>query len=72
MPATLRPAAVAGSWYPGSADAIAREVDGYLEEAAVAPLPRPARRPRLPARRPALLRGPSPRSGTRCCAGDAR
>ena len=39
MPATLRPAAVAGSWYPGSADAIAREVDGYLEEAAVAPLP---------------------------------
>jgi AmmeMemoRadiSam system protein B len=39
MPATLRPAAVAGSWYPGSADAITREVDGYLEEAAVAPLP---------------------------------
>ena len=39
MPATLRPAAVAGSWYPGSADAIAREVDRYLDDAAVAPLP---------------------------------
>ena len=26
----LRPAAVAGSWYPGNADALAREVDGYL------------------------------------------
>ena len=39
MPATLRPAAVAGSWYPGSADAIAREVDRYLEDAAAAPLP---------------------------------
>ena len=37
--ATLRPAAVAGSWYPGTADAIAREVDRYLEAAAVAPLP---------------------------------
>jgi len=39
MPATLRSAAVAGSWYPGSADAIASEVDRYLEGAAVAPLP---------------------------------
>lgn len=38
MPASLRPAAVAGSWYPGSADAIAREVDRYVEDAAVAPL----------------------------------
>jgi AmmeMemoRadiSam system protein B len=26
----VRPAAVAGSWYPGTAAAIAREVDGYL------------------------------------------
>jgi AmmeMemoRadiSam system protein B len=39
MPATLRPAAVAGSWYPGTAEAISREVDGYLDRAAVAPLP---------------------------------
>jgi len=37
MPATLRPAAVAGSWYPGTAEAIAREVDGYLDRAAFAP-----------------------------------
>ena len=33
MPAVLRPAAVAGSWYPGTATAIAEEVDGYLEAA---------------------------------------
>jgi AmmeMemoRadiSam system protein B len=39
MPATLRAAAVAGSWYPGTADALAREVDGYLGAAAPAPLP---------------------------------
>ena len=26
----IRPAAVAGAWYPGSAGALAREVDGYL------------------------------------------
>jgi len=39
MPATLRPAAVAGTWYPGTAEAIAREVDGYLESGATAPLP---------------------------------
>jgi AmmeMemoRadiSam system protein B len=39
MPATLRSAAVAGSWYPGTADAIVREVDGYLKGADVAPPP---------------------------------
>lgn len=30
----IRPAAVAGTWYPGSAGALAREVDGYLSAAA--------------------------------------
>jgi predicted class III extradiol MEMO1 family dioxygenase len=30
MPAVLRLSAVAGSWYPGTAVAIAEEVDGYL------------------------------------------
>jgi AmmeMemoRadiSam system protein B len=33
MQASLRSAAVAGSWYPGSAAAITREVDRYLEAA---------------------------------------
>src|SRR5262249_29226726 len=28
---SIRPAAVAGSWYPASPDALAREVDGYVE-----------------------------------------
>jgi hypothetical protein len=28
-----RPAAVAGTWYPGTAGALAREVDGYLQQA---------------------------------------
>jgi AmmeMemoRadiSam system protein B len=28
---TLRPAAVAGSWYPGTAGALTREVDGYVD-----------------------------------------
>jgi AmmeMemoRadiSam system protein B len=32
---TVRPAAVAGSWYPGHASALAREVDRYLDEAVV-------------------------------------
>jgi AmmeMemoRadiSam system protein B len=35
---SLRRAAVAGSWYPGTAAAILREVDGYLAAAAVAPV----------------------------------
>ena len=30
---TLRPPAVAGTWYPGSAGALARDVDGYLQHA---------------------------------------
>jgi AmmeMemoRadiSam system protein B len=33
MASTLRPAAVAGSWYPGTAAALAREVDACLEAA---------------------------------------
>ena len=33
MLASLRPAAVAGSWYPGTAPAIETAVDGYLEAA---------------------------------------
>jgi AmmeMemoRadiSam system protein B len=31
MPAVLRRAAVAGSWYPGTAAALAEEVDGHIE-----------------------------------------
>jgi MEMO1 family protein len=34
---TVRAAAVAGTWYPGTAGALAREVDGYLEAAAEGP-----------------------------------
>jgi AmmeMemoRadiSam system protein B len=30
----VRPAAVAGTWYPGSAGALARDVDAYLDQAA--------------------------------------
>jgi AmmeMemoRadiSam system protein B len=32
-----RPAAVAGTWYPGSAGALTREVDAYLDAAAAGP-----------------------------------
>jgi AmmeMemoRadiSam system protein B len=39
MPAALRPAAVAGSWYPGTAAALAHEVERHLDDAAVAPVP---------------------------------
>lgn len=35
----IRPAAVAGTWYPGSAGALAQEVDAYLAAADVAPEP---------------------------------
>jgi MEMO1 family protein len=35
----IRPAAVAGSWYPGSRGALEREVDGLLAAAEVPPLP---------------------------------
>ncbi len=33
----IRPAAVAGTWYPGSAGALTREVDAYLEAASHGP-----------------------------------
>ena len=33
----IRPAAVAGSWYPGTGDALGRAVRGYLEQAAPCP-----------------------------------
>ena len=29
----IRPAAVAGTWYPGTAGALTRDVDGYLQHA---------------------------------------
>jgi AmmeMemoRadiSam system protein B len=35
MAADIRPAAVAGSWYPASADRLAREVDDYIGRAQV-------------------------------------
>ena len=37
MTVRLRPAAVAGTWYPGSAGALTREVDGYLDSAPEGP-----------------------------------
>jgi len=39
MTAVVRRAAVAGSWYPGTASAVAAEVDSYLEGARAAPPP---------------------------------
>jgi AmmeMemoRadiSam system protein B len=41
MQATTRPAGFAGSWYPGTAGALARELDGYLD-AVPAPAADPA------------------------------
>jgi AmmeMemoRadiSam system protein B len=38
----LRPAAVAGSWYPASADRLAREVDDYVSAASVDDVDAPA------------------------------
>ena len=35
MASDIRPAAVAGSWYPASADRLGREVDGYVAGAAI-------------------------------------
>src|SRR5262245_21348345 len=32
MKMPIRPAAVAGTWYPGTAGALTRDVDGYLQE----------------------------------------
>ncbi len=37
----VRPAAVAGSWYPGTADRLAREVDGYVAAANIGDVPVP-------------------------------
>jgi len=34
---SVRPAAVAGTWYPGTRDALAREVDSYLDAASAGP-----------------------------------
>ncbi|HXY40760.1 MAG TPA: AmmeMemoRadiSam system protein B [Vicinamibacteria bacterium] len=39
MPATVRAAAVAGSWYPGSAASLEREVDRCLEQAGAVSAP---------------------------------
>jgi AmmeMemoRadiSam system protein B len=36
---SIRPAAVAGTWYPGSAGALTRDVDGYLSDVDPASLP---------------------------------
>src|SRR3954449_2452957 len=36
-PPMIRPAAVAGTWYPGSAGALTREVDDYLQAASDGP-----------------------------------
>jgi MEMO1 family protein len=53
MDATIRRAAVAGSWYPGTAEAITAEVDGYLTAAG---------NPKVPGRLVALV---SPHAGLR-------
>src|SRR5437773_6124540 len=37
---SIRPAAVAGSWYPGAAGALTREVDAYVAAVDSADLPR--------------------------------
>src|SRR5205823_6701184 len=37
----VRPAAVAGSWYPASPDRLGREVDGYVAGAEIGALPAP-------------------------------
>src|SRR5437588_475319 len=41
----MRPMAVAGTWYPGRADALAKAVDGYLERVGQEQ-PAPTRSPR--------------------------
>jgi AmmeMemoRadiSam system protein B len=37
---SIRPAAVAGTWYPGTAGALTRDVDGYLDGVDAATIPR--------------------------------
>jgi AmmeMemoRadiSam system protein B len=39
MPADVRPSPIAGTWYPGSAEALSQSVDRQLDQAAVSPIP---------------------------------
>ena len=41
MASDIRPAAVAGTWYPASADRLGREVDRYVADATIDTLPAP-------------------------------
>lgn len=41
MPGDIRPAAVAGTWYPASAERLGREVDDYVAGAAIDTVPAP-------------------------------
>ena len=41
MASDIRPASVAGTWYPASADRLGREVDGYIAGATIDPVPAP-------------------------------
>lgn len=41
MAIDIRPAAVAGSWYPASPDSLGREVDGYVARAPIEQVPAP-------------------------------
>src|SRR5262245_10319335 len=47
MLGSIRPAAVAGSWYPASADLLTQEIDSYLAAADVALLPALSRLPSI-------------------------
>ena len=38
-PQTVRPSVLAGRWYPGTQQALARSVDGYLSQVEPAPVP---------------------------------
>ena len=66
MPAVLRRAAVAGSWYPGTAAAIAEEVDRTSTRRGRSP-PRAGSWPSSARTRACATRGPSPPTATRCC-----
>jgi AmmeMemoRadiSam system protein B len=41
MASDIRPASVAGTWYPASADGLGREVDGYVAAATIETIPAP-------------------------------
>ena len=41
MVSDIRPASVAGTWYPASADRLGREVDAYIAGATIDPVPAP-------------------------------